>query len=329
MKNSAVKTLPFSEKDVDSNNLTISLLQLLSLHHCISEVLQKQIKADLEGIFIEFAGQFTKRESSTLPVKAADKIYQSILYQADVYLRSINSIYTAVQILCSTPMKIIVQKGQSLILQYYKEIQIIFKKVYATKLTVPIYEYQNVILKVFDEFYRHYDARFDATNIPASIDYPLLHGNWMEEKGILYTKAYYTGIMLENEFCNLFQEKDVLWVLKMYGQKYQCHYTDLLFNIAEILLINLIAGSLLEKEKFTLRLDESDCNELQSKYALSSKAEIDRAVNHTFEPYCKRIENPQLVLYLQKYLQTFSVDFLSRVHSKNLKGYLCFDILNL
>ena len=76
--------LPFVKEDVDIENITASLLSLCSVNNIIPQKKQFEIKHELDELFIENAEQFTKRESSTIPIKQAEKLYQSLLYQADV-----------------------------------------------------------------------------------------------------------------------------------------------------------------------------------------------------------------------------------------------------
>ena len=320
-----IKAFPFSEAEVDKENMTRSLLQLLSHHHCISESYQNQVKTDLNCFFLELAGQYTRRASSSLSMKAAENIYVSVLFQADVYLESFDDVAQAAQVLCCMPIKEVLMNGQMLILQYYEEVQQIFKQVYKTKLPVPLQEYRYAIDKSFDDFLRNYDARFDAADIACSIDYPLLYGNWMPQKGILYIKAYYTALMHENEFCHYLKMDELFWALEGYGRKYRCRYTDLLFNIAEVMLNNLLAAALLKKEPFTLRFRERECEMLQAEFESSSLIEVESAVCLAFAPYRAAIKNPQLVRYLEKYLGIFSAGFHARIHNRSLKVYLCFD----
>jgi len=318
------ENLPFKKEDVDIENITASLIMLCSVNEIISQEKQYEIKRELDELFIENAEQFTKRESSTLPVKQAEKLYQSLLYQADVFLLSLSNIKKAVKALSNMSIKSIVNNGKELILKYYEETRLIFKKVFATRLSIPIYEYQYVINKSFDEYYVNYDARFDAQNHSASIDYPLLYGNWFKTKGVLYIKEYYTSILLENEFCRLFDEKDILWLLNCVGRNYDCDYKDLLFNIAEVVLINMLASSMVNKSNFKLKLSKDDREEFYKKYNVLSKEDVKKAVKKSFFPYYKLIKNPQLVQYIRKYIPIFATDLYVHLSNNNLEKYICF-----
>ncbi|MFA5658167.1 MAG: DUF6179 domain-containing protein [Oscillospiraceae bacterium] len=322
--NEITEQLPFSEIDIDIQNYTASVLLLCSANKIISDERITEIRSDLEKAFIETAEQYTKRESSTIPHKRAELLYLSVLYQCDIYLLSLRSLNKAIDELNILPIKIILDRGQKLILNLHEVNLKIFKRAYKSRLSLPCYEYKYVMEKSFDEYCKGYSARFDARNSCAFIDYPLLGcpAYNMKSQGAVFIYEYYTGIMLENEFCKYFSEEKIESLLIKYAKIYNCKYTDLLFNISEILFNNLLAGVLLGKPCFILSLCDNDIDDIIKKYALFSDKALCIEAKKAFSAYQKDIANPQLYQYLRKYIPTFAHELSIRLQRGGMNRFL-------
>lgn len=315
--------LPFSEKDIDIQNYTASLLAYCAVNKIIEEEKLQKIAIGIQAAFTETAEQFTKRESSTITKNRAELLYSSVLYQADVYLMSLSSINEAVNELSSLPIETILERGKEIILSVNEANKKIFRRAFKTRLNVPCFEYKYVMEKAFDDYVKGYSARFDARNCCASIDYPLLNcpAYNMKSQGALFTNEYYTGIMLENAFCQYFEPKKIDALLKAYGKIYKCDYTDLLFNIAEVLLNNLLSAALLGKAKFNIVLSNEDLETIEKSYKLFPKEKLCDNVEKAFSAYKDIFQNEALYEYLKKHIEAFSEDISLRM-SGGLKNFL-------
>lgn len=313
--NEILGQLPFSENEIDIQNYTANILLLCSANGILTDKKIQEIHLGLDKAFIETAEQYTKRESSTISQKCAERLYSSVLYQADVYLLSLQSLFNAVQEVTLSPIEALLDRGQKLILQLHENNLQIFRNAYRNRLNLPVYEYKYVMNKSFDEYYRGYSARFDARNCCAAIDYPLLGcpAYNMKTQGVLFIHEYYTGILHENEFCKYFSEEKIEQILTRYGEIYGCRYTDLLFNIAEVLLNNLLGGALLGKPLFKLSLNRNDIYDIVNQYTLSSEEAICNEIKKAFSVYQEAISNPSLYRYLQKYIPSFAQELLKRI----------------
>lgn len=322
--NEITEKLPFSERDIDFQNYTASVLRLCSANRIITDEKINEIRSGLDKAFVETAEQYTKRESSTIPKKRAELLYSSVLYQCDIYLLSLKSLKKAIDELNILPIEIILDRGQKIILNLHKINLKIFRIAYKNRLNLPYYEYKYVMEKSFDEYFKGYSARFDARNCCASIDYPLLGcpAYNMKSQGVMFIYEYYTGIKLENEFCKYFGEEKIEPILIRYGQIYNCRYTDLLFNISEVLFNNLLAGVLLGKPYFELSLCNNDIDDIAKKYALFSEKSLCNEAKKAFSAYQKEISNPQLYLYLRKYIPTFLHELLQRIQDGGMNKFL-------
>lgn len=325
MNNELIEQLPFSEKDVDIENITASLLALSALHNILTDTFLSNLRCQFDKIFIENATQFTKSESSTIPIQRAEILYESILYHSDVYLLSLGSILEALKALSSMEISKIVENGKTLILQYYNDAQVCFKKAFKNRLDIPVIEYQNVHFKAFDEFFSGYNGRFNAQNEIATIDYPLLYKNQIKAKGVLYIKAYYACLMLENEFCKLFSSEDILWLIESYGTIYGCDCREILFNVSEIVLVNMLVGGILEKAIYTLRLTTDDIRQLKNKLSPLSSEDITNLAMAVLTKCLNKQKNPTLINYLMGYIPRFSTDLYQHLINDNLNTYICYN----
>ncbi len=312
------------QKEIDKDNYTLSLLEYCIINNIIDMTKQTKIKNVLDNEFIEMANQFTMRASSTISKKQAELIYNSILYQSDVCLLSLNDDENAVRALLNEDITEILNHGKQLIFRYTEECRTIFKLAYKNKLNIQIYEYNFIMDKAFDEFNMNYSARFDAENICTSIDYPLMNKQAyaLKSKGVVFIKEYYTAIMYENIFCSYFNMSDIIEVLNGFGAVYNCHYSELLFNIAEVILKNSLASMLLGKKYNEIKLTSIDIKELYDKYFDCSQIDLSNRINEVFSLSDLRFKDNQLKLHLLEYLPVFACELHKHLQAKNIEQYI-------
>lgn len=322
-----INRLPFDKNDVDTQNYMVSLLKLCSFHKIIESTKILALKKQFDEIFKENARQYTKGESSSISLKSAEKLYSSIFYNCDVYLKNLKSVEKAVEVLKNSSAYEIYMCGMDLTAGVHKRSREVFKQAYKLRLDVPVYEYQYVMKKSFDEYNANYSARFDAENCCASIDYPLLHtaAYVMDSMGAVFIYEYYSAILCENEFCSCFNKFQIDSLLKNYGRIYGCKYSELLFNICEVILNNLFACCLLGKEKFNIDLSKEECNLLSQEYMLFSIQDISRKLLNSFNEYKSDFSN-KTYEYLKSYITAFCINFLRSISSSNLNRMLSVNI---
>lgn len=316
--------LPFSESDADKQNYTASLLALCSANSMLSDKKQEEIQATLSEVFTETASQFTRRASSTISQKRANALMSSILYHSDVYLLSLNSTSRAVNALLNRPMREIITDGMSLVLKNCYQSQVIYKRAFDSKLKLPLYEYRYAIDKAFSEFSHGYSARFDARNCMASIDYPLLHHKAYEmvSEGVMFINEYYSSLYLENCFCNLFPLADIKRLLDGFGQIYHSKFSNLVFNICEVVLTNSLACAVVGKSPLSLCLTQADIETLYSRFSFLDIDSLTKEISIAFRSYYLVMKNPRLIQYLRKYIPTFASELYRHLSDKTLNSYL-------
>lgn len=315
--------LPFSPSEVDRVHYAASLLQLGA--PLLTPDQQGAIKAGLDDAFVETAAQFTKRASSTLPRRQAERLYESVVYQLDAALRSYPGDTAALRALQTVPVSRLLQQGQRLILAECETVRQLFEAARALRQTPAIPEYDFVMEDAYSQFAAGYSARFDATNCIADINYPLMGrpAYALPEEGVHYMRAYYTALLRENEFCALFDAGERLWLLRQYGALFHTPFPELLFNIAEVVYRNFLVCALCGKPEFSLRLSERDLEHVYAAFSGATLEAFALAVHATLLPYAKRIRNPALMLYLRAYRGICVPELYARLAPRTLCRYLC------
>ncbi len=328
--NDIVFELPFSQNDIDVQNYTVSLLSACLQSGIINAEEAEKINRDITEAFTETCEQFTKRESSSIGRKRAELIYSSVLYWSDIYLLNLGSANRSIQILKTCPMSDILKHGCDLILKIHKDNARLYEKLCISKIDIDCYEYNYVINKSFKQYKDNYSARFDARNCCASIDYPLLNcpAYNMTSQGVMFINEYYTKLILENEFCRLFDDAQLKKLMIQYGKIYGSGYNDLLFNIAEIAANNYLAGILIGKEKTGLGLDIGDIKEIRSICDKISESTVREMITDKYKKYKEIIDNDPVWMYIAGYIPEFTAQICRCAQSeKSLENFLiCVDM---
>lgn len=104
--------------------------------------------------------------------------------------------------------------------------------------------YNDTVFGGIQGFLKIYDPDFDAQNMKITADYPLYNNLIEKLEGVEFIKEYVNGIYLENEFCNMFENEKIERLLYSYANRYK----DLFINIFEIVFLEVIACTLVERE---------------------------------------------------------------------------------
>lgn len=113
-------------------------------------------------------------------------------------------------------------------------------------------------LKSVGEFFKWYDYRSMAHDIPASVDYPLCHPVPETLRGIDYIAEYVRRLMIEADFLRRFDQKAVERVLAASSPD----YIELLVNLYEPVATNAIGLALIGKDPHGLIIAEEDRAEI-------------------------------------------------------------------
>lgn len=311
--------------EIDKRNYTLSLLSVCIEKELISPERQTELLSQFNEVFLETARQYAKRASSTIPKAVAEKIYLSLFFQSDVYLQSLDSDRKAAILLLTKPASELTDLGKKLLLRAFEQSKLVYSAARKKRLDVQNEEYASMMDTAFDSFCAGYSARFDALNICCDINYPLLniHPLDMPERGVMFMLEYYSCIQRENRFCGYFPQVEINRLLCGYGKIYGVPYKELLFNIASVLLGNLLAAALLEKPPLTLSLSLSDKAALEHYCGLITLDCLCEEVVKRFEPY-KEIFGENLHAYLGRYIPTFCGELHRHAEINGMGNFLVF-----
>jgi len=118
---------------------------------------------------------------------------------------------------------------------------------------IPNIALRDTIASIHD-FFKHYDYRSMAHDIPCSIDYPLCHPVETSILGVDYIAEYLRRLMIEARFLRLFEIAACKRVLGSAGP----NYIELLVNLYEPVAINAIGLALAGEEPARLVIGDAE-----------------------------------------------------------------------
>lgn len=125
-------------------------------------------------------------------------------------------------------------------------------------------------LRGIGTFFRRYDVRFFAHEIPCDIDYQLAIPVEPEQKGVDYVNRYLERLTLENEFLRRFTRAAMEPILRRYCPD----YWGLLINLYEPVATNALGLALLGEPVEALAISPAACRRLRERFAGRTFAEI-------------------------------------------------------
>lgn len=129
------------------------------------------------------------------------------------------------------------------------------------------------------DFFRHYDLRFFAHDIPCMIDYPLCLPVPESLEGVRFIGEYLRRLLLEHRFCGCFARDTAVRMLS----RFQPEYRELVLGLFEPVFTCAVGLSLLKKDATSLYLSAADCERLHNLFqpwtADAAPALLKEAVN--------------------------------------------------
>lgn len=299
----------------DVNNYTASLMDIFP--EKFTPEVRSRIMSQLGALFCETADRYVMRASSSVSDEEAERIMSSLMFKSDVFLLAMRSDMLAAQTLLSADFAEICENGGKAILEYYNELKSVYRVLKKNSVMLPVYFYRHTSEDCFREFMRLYDAKYSAHLIPTMIDYPLLFEPACQ-KGILYIREYYTSLKLENDYCNLFEFKELRTLFTLLSRQYHCHCSDLYTNICETVLWQSVCAVLADKPVFTLYMNKADADGLIRKLAPFGLEQYRSFIRDAMGKISLSISNPAVVAYVRRYTDTMALSLFERVKNNSL-----------
>lgn len=200
------------------------------------------------------AALYTGQDSSSLPAEKMAALLDSILFTVSAALDTeaaggSNAGFAAVSDLFARGIKIIeeqVGQGKKLLL-----------KAQMTVLDIDNADYHDSY-KELSIFFKNYDIRFFASDIPCMITYPLC-GHPCTGSGVFFINTYLRRLILENMLLRRFPRPDVLRLLRVYVPDYR----QQLINLLEPVLTNALGLTLLNADASALNITPDQRRQLE------------------------------------------------------------------
>lgn len=254
-------------------------------------------------------------DSTSILKDKASSIMESNIYTIGLFLKKVTP-DEAIEELKTNTMIDIYNKGRKEIDRKLDICRVLYKKVLANKVNIDNITYNDTIIGGIKSFFKIYEPDFDATNIKITADYPLYNNLIGILDGIEFIQEYLTSFYYENEFCNLFSENRIKYLL--YG--YSHDYKDLLINIFEIVLIAAIGSILANEDVLKLTISSLGLQKIYNKMENQTKEEIYRLIEKTYSKL-KHIlfkENLELQKYIEKRLTQVQSQVYNAVRTNTL-----------
>jgi hypothetical protein len=138
--------------------------------------------------------------------------------------------------------------------------------------------YQDTIIDGMKVFFERYDVEFDATNHLLTLDYPLM---WEVKhlQGIDLIYEYLYRSALEQSFLKRFEEEAIAVLLLSYQQD----YSELIINVAKIVLRNVAGCLLAGKSIQDISIGAEDRDEIIRLYRSKTLEEIELIIDQAID----------------------------------------------
>ena len=174
-------------------------------------------------------------------------------------------------------------------------------------------------LRSIGTFWKRYDIRFFAHQIPCDIDYQLSIPVSEQLQGVAYVNRYLTHLAIENGFLRQFTHEAMVPVLERYCPDYQ----GLLINLFAPVAAAALGLCLLNREPWQLRLCMEDCAGLRLLFHEKNHAETENLLVQAAErlaAYTGAEEDAAARTYLITYARTLSPRIQSAAGTQTFVG---------
>lgn len=255
-----------SPANVIGNYLSFAANQGIS-NGVLSETDTINIQNNLWMLLERQTERFTMGDSSSVPVEIAEELLSSICFCIELYLKKSSNIFEGATKLKNENLFDLFALGQVEIAMDIDRGKKLLKEAQESALKVDNISYHDT-LKEITAFFKKYDYRFLAHDIPCMIDYQLCQ-EVPELLGIEYINEYLHRFIIESKFCGHFNNELIISLL----QEYCPNYKEQLINIFEPVCTNGIGLALLDKDVFSLNITETDQVELLNLFRLWTEKE--------------------------------------------------------
>ncbi|PKM71655.1 MAG: hypothetical protein CVU91_12900 [Firmicutes bacterium HGW-Firmicutes-16] len=270
------------------------ILKSAGLPESLTEEDERIIQTKLWQLLARHTELYTMGDSSSVRIELAQELLQSISFCLDLFLKQSGN---TKKFFVEADLEELLRLGQTVCEEKIE----LGKKLYSMACrTAP--EIDNIsfrdTLKGIGGFFKHYDFRFFAHQIPCDIDYQLCNPVKESLQGIEYINDYLGRIIIENDFVRRFEINRTESLLNSYCSDYK----GLLINLYAPLAANAVGLALLGEDVSKLNITASEGERLAKFFEPLSLTPAKKALNEAALRVCSelKINDASSLRYLRK-----------------------------
>lgn len=298
MENNLEISSIINKDNLKEDNYFPSLVEECSSKNLISADMMTKLSENLSALLLYKVKEYLGDKSSSMPKETAEMLMNTCIYTLGVYLKSLESPAAALEVLKSTDLMDIYNRGKTLIKCKLKTIRHLHNRVLYTMVPVNNYIYKSTLDDGIHGFIKKYNPDVDAADTIITADYPLTIES-RNLSGVEFIENYLGNAYYENLFCSYFKGEDIHHLLLGFHENYK----ELVFNIFQMVLTCALGCCIAEVSVENLYISPSALHRISSK--LQSKDETSGILTDALRILITRlaIENKGLIVYLQESLK--------------------------
>lgn len=263
-----------------------------------------------------FLGKHTERytagDSSSVPIETSQELLTSICFVLDAYFRLTGS---NPKLLATENLDILFQAGLKAIEAKIGEGKQLWNAACISAPDIENISYMDTLRSIGD-FFKYYDYRFLAHQIPCDIDYQLCRPVPERLQGIEYINEYLRRITIENGILHLFERDLIVRLL----EQFCADYKGLLINLCEPVIVNAVGLALIQETPLALQISASARFAIVRKFEPLTESDARAALVEAANRFCYigGIKDE----YAREYILSAATDLYPRIHAALPTGSL-------
>jgi len=315
MKNEIEKNSTVKRKDLDERFYFSSLINQAFDNELIDIETIANIQLQCFKLLKIRAERYNGFDSTSISTDKANSIHESNLYTVGLYLKKFLP-DEAIEKLKNESIIDFYNKGRKIIDRKLDISRVLYKKVTNNMLEIDNYTYNATLIGGIKGFFKIYDPDFEANNIKITADYPIYNNLIGVLDGIEFIEKYLQSIFFENEFCNMFSQDSIKYLLYGYAEDYK----DLIINIFQIVLTAVIGCELANEEISRLTISNSGLQRIYDKFIDKSKDEVYTLIVQSYNKIKEELVKDNLGL--QEYIEQGIFQIQFEIYNANVSNNL-------
>jgi len=260
----------------------------------LSEADAQLIRERLLKLLQRRTGLYTLDESSSVRVETAQALLKSIQFLLELCFRERGG---SIRLLAKEDPEALLAQGLQLCEEKLEAGKALYAEACLTASSLENRSYKDTLTGI-GGFFKRYDYRFFAHEIPCDMDYQLCFPVDERALGVAYINEYLRRLIIENRFLGCFEISRVERVLERACPDYR----GLLINLYEPICTNAVGLALLEEDILLLSVSPDQCARVAALFHQLSATPAKKALSGAAGSVCARlgITNAPAQAYIEK-----------------------------